>query len=127
MIFADITPVGTIILVAGVFCILALLISKISCFIRTKQQDKFCNSAYECGFKCNVEGFSYANENLSAISMFLILELAVVWFLFCCVLNILNTFHNSKLLMRFSILMILVLIIFAYKIVFIEKQQTLSK
>ncbi|MDR1365094.1 MAG: hypothetical protein LBJ42_00725, partial [Holosporales bacterium] len=71
------------ILLAGSMAVCALLISKISMLLpRGKSKD---SGTYECGFDgSECSEFTYVSEHNGAASLFIVVELAVLWLSVCC-------------------------------------------
>lgn len=118
MLLKEITPAAIVILVSGVVSILALLVSKLGDMFTKPATNASIIGFYECGFIGKRHEFSYSNENAKAVSMFLVLELMTVWALFCCIVHTIEASTISHTFLRYTISMLLIMLLFAYKVVF---------
>lgn len=80
------SPAVVVIIVAGIFAISALLISKFCSFFRAPSSIRR-STAYECGFEAD-KLHNFVSEKNHIISIYLLLELAFAWMLACAVLVI---------------------------------------
>ncbi|MDR1233663.1 MAG: hypothetical protein LBJ92_00725 [Holosporales bacterium] len=104
----------TIIAVVGAMSVAALLVSKISSFLDNGK--RAISRHYECGFKNPDPDFVYASENYGLISLFVVIETALIWFLLCCSIGILDKKWDDKIFIKVLLGIIMILMIAAYKI-----------
>ncbi|MDR1391456.1 MAG: hypothetical protein LBI95_03810 [Holosporales bacterium] len=98
---SEISIASLVVFVSGVISVFALLLSKISLLLKDKGYNAD-SGYYECGFKTQILEFTYLNGNEFAISLYLILELAVMWLLLYCFLDLEINEQFEKMLIRTS-------------------------
>ncbi|MDR2458994.1 MAG: NADH-quinone oxidoreductase subunit A [Holosporales bacterium] len=81
-----------VILLAGLIAVCAIVISRITVLLPKINSNGKCSS-YECGFDgSNDSEFVYVHEHNGAVSLFVVIELAMLWLLVCCLLCV--TYSN---------------------------------
>jgi NADH:ubiquinone oxidoreductase subunit 3 (subunit A) len=82
-----------VILLAGAMAVCALLISKVTALLPRDGSTRECGS-YECGFDGSSDTeFVYIHEHNGAVSLFMVIELAMLWLLVCCIFCVVYSNH----------------------------------
>ena len=116
MIIADISLPASIIMIAGGISLLALIIAKI-CLLGRKE-DRETNK-YECGFRGTIsESFKYVSEKRFALSVYLLLELAVAWLMICYAYHIAEGAWSKVHFIKILSIVILMSILISVKAMF---------
>lgn len=124
MLFSELSKSAIIILVSGAIAIVALLFSRFLSFFKHRNclDSKPQLYGYESGFEADLTRcFHYITEKNQFVAVYLVLEMAIVWLLTCCILDVLENDWTGKIFIRALLLIIFTSMFIIYRFLFRRK------